>query len=109
MSQRIVYHYRRDLGAKRVCDLGCRHRITFHERKRITIVSEHQELIPFLNYDRPALGTVYEATDAQGRTYIGKPSFDSPVSWVRSDGKAFFSRPVIRMDAAFTLDNRLIR
>jgi hypothetical protein len=104
-----VYHYRRDLDNKAmVCDLGCKHWVTYHEAKRVTIIEKRHELVKGLGYDRDAYGDVLVGVDAQNRFYTYTPTWDGPGAWKRADGKTFWRRPVIRMDAAFTLDNRRI-
>jgi hypothetical protein len=104
-----VYHYRRDLDNKAMmCSLGCKHRVTYHEAKRITVVEKRRELIPYLAYTHDAYGDVFDAVDTQGRIYTFTPTWDGPGVWMRTDKKAFWKRPVVRMDAAFTLDNKRI-
>lgn len=111
MKTVTVYHYRRDLDATRVCDMGCKHSVTFHEVKRLTPApaEDYQKMVKGLHYTHDGVGTVRVAYDAQGRRYEQMPTWDGPGAWLRQDGKAFFDRPVIRRDVAYTLDNRIIK
>ena len=99
------YHYRRDLDDRKyVCSLGCKHIVTYHEVKRLTIIAKRHELVPHLGYDRDAFGDVFEAVDTQGRDYIYVPTWEGPGVWTGTvDDKKFWTRPVIRMDAAFDI------
>lgn len=105
-----VYHYRRDLTNPAMrCNLGCKHRVTYHESKRVTIINKRWELVPHLGYDHDAYGDVFAAMDAQGRVYTYTPTYDGPGRWKREDGKVFYNRPIIRMEVAFTLDGKPIK
>lgn len=105
-----VYHYRPDLSNKAaVCNLGCKHWVTYHEVKRVTITAARKELVPYLAYTQDAVGDVFDAVDAQGRLYTFTPTWDGPGTWRRAvDSKNFHGRPILRMDAAFTLDGKPI-
>lgn len=105
MSQFTVYRYRPDLDATLICNLGCKHRVTYHEVKRITLVGNESKWIKGLHYTSDGWGNERIAKDAQGREYRSQDSWDGYSGWMR-DGKAsevFFGRPVLRMDAAFDL------
>lgn len=112
MNKVTVFHYRRDLDETRTCSLGCSHDVTFHERKTLTLAPEEfwDETVKGLHYTRDGVGTIQVAYDAQGRRYTKTPHWDGPHAsgWKRTDGKVFFLRPVLKKDAAFTLDNRPI-
>ena len=104
----VVYHYRRDLDESRICNLGCKHSVTFHERKVIRLAGEGTTFIKALHYTHDGYGKFQIAVDAQGRTYERKESWSGWQGWVRADGKVFFDRPVLVKDAAFTLNGKRI-
>lgn len=103
-----VYHYRRDLDTKITCSLGLSHQVTYHEVKKITQTDTRTEFIPWLYYDHGGMGEILIAVDYQGRIYESKPTYDGYISWVRDDGKVFFNRPALIMDAALSLDGSRI-
>jgi hypothetical protein len=112
-----VYHYRSDLDDTLMCDLGCKHRVTYHEVKRLTECPEEafDEFIKGLNYNSDGIGKVRVARDYQGRRYLSKPTWDGYGPWVCQDStdkygdkKSFWNHPVVRLDAAFSLTGERI-
>ena len=76
-----------------ICDHGEKHLVTIVHVKRVTVLEVWEEMIPFLAYDRPEVGTKRRAVDAQGRTYEFTPYWDGPGSWRRDrDGRMFSHR-----------------
>lgn len=106
-----VYNYRPELGAIEVCNFGCKHRVTYHEVKRITRrpKEDYDRWIEFLHYTHGGTGTVRVAYDAQGRRYEQTPNWDAPGPWKRVDGKVFWNHPTIKYDVARDLAGNIIK
>lgn len=93
-SVHTVYHHRPDLDTNETCDLGCKHKVYTHEVKRITVTSIESVFIKALHYVSDGWGNEYTATDAQGRTYKQRDSWDGPSGWVRENSRTveYFAR-----------------
>jgi hypothetical protein len=105
-----VFRYLHSRNETRVCDLGCKHRVTIHEVKHLTRAPDEDwsETIPYLNYDKPGVGTIRVAYDSDGKRYTQTPSWDGPGPWHGEDDH-YWTRPVVTFDAAFDLDDTRIR
>lgn len=104
-----VYHYRKDLNTEVKCDLGCKHRVTYHEAKEIALTRIESVFIEHLYYTHGGVGEAQYAEDYQGRRYRREQYWDGWTAWTRDDGKVFFDRPVIRADVAFDLAGNRIK
>lgn len=109
MVKFTVYNYRREMDETRICNLGCKHSVTFHERKILRLAGEGTTWIKALNYSSDGYGKFQIAVDAQNRTYQREQTWDGWSGWTRDDGKVFFNHPVLVMDVAFTVHGEQIR
>jgi hypothetical protein len=88
--------------------------VTIHEVKHLTLAPEedYREEVPYLNYDKPGIGTIRVAYDKDGQRYTQTPEWGGPGPWLGDNDSEhehiYWRRPIVTLDAAFDLDGTRI-